>query len=84
MRRLVIVGALVGVGLVVVRTRGSKLHERLMAGCERMFERMPDDFPPKKAMRGIDDIRANTARIVDLLESRTDSGVSTDTRGHAA
>lgn len=70
MRRTVIIGAIVGVGVMVVRTRGMKLHERLMAACERMFERMPDTFPPKKAFRGIDEIRSNTARIADLLESR--------------
>jgi hypothetical protein len=34
-----------------------------------MFERMPDAFPPKKMMRGIEDIRAKTARILDLLEA---------------
>jgi hypothetical protein len=68
------IGAIVGVGVLVVRTRGIKLHERLMAGCERMFERMPDTFPPKQALRGIDEIRSNTARIADVLESRAHDG----------
>ena len=69
MRRIAFVGALVGVGVLVVRARGAKLHERLMAHCEGMFERMPDAFPPKKMMRGIEDIRAKTARVLDLLEA---------------
>ena len=41
-----------------------------MARCERMFEQMPDDFPPKRVMRGIEEIRVNTARTFELLEGR--------------
>ena len=67
MRRTVIVGVLVGVGVLTVRARLPKLHERLMARCEAMFERMPDTFPPKKMMGGIAEIRANTERILELL-----------------
>ena len=70
MRRLVIVGALVGVGVVVARLFAPRLHARLMAGCERMFEQMPDSFPPKRMMRGIEEIRANSARTLALLEAR--------------
>ena len=69
MRRTTILGALVGVGLLVVLARRAKLHERLMARCETMFERMPDTFPPKKMTRGIDEIRLKTTRILDLLEA---------------
>jgi hypothetical protein len=69
MRRIVIVGALVGFGVLVVRLRAPKLHERVMAHCEGMFERMPDTFPPKKMMRGIEDIRVKTTRILELLEA---------------
>jgi hypothetical protein len=72
MRRVVIVGALAGVGLLIARARLPKLHERLMAMCERMLEQMPDTFPPKKAMRSIEDIRVETARILELLEARQD------------
>ena len=69
MRRIVIVGAIVGVGVLLVRARVPKLHERLVARCESMFERMPDTFPPKKMMRGIEDIRVKTTRILELLEA---------------
>ena len=72
MRRIAIVGAFVGLGILVVRARVPKLHERLMARCEGMFERMPDTFPPKRMMRGIEEIRVNTARILELLEARKD------------
>ena len=55
-----------------VRARVPKLHERLVARCESMFERMPDTFPPKKMMRGIEEIRVKTGRILELLETSTD------------
>ena len=68
MRRILIAGALVGVVAVVVRKLGPKMPERLMAKCEWMMDRMPESFPPKRAMRGIEEARANTARILALLE----------------
>lgn len=91
MRRIMIFGALVGLGILIVRARAPKLHERLMARCEGMFERMPDTFPPKRMMRGIEEVRANTARIISLLEGRaadaddpTLSTIATDASIHAA
>ena len=82
MRRLLVVGTVLGVGVLVVRPRLSKLHARLMAHCESMFERMPDTFPPKKMMRGIEQLRADTARILELLEAggaTTDEGPASST-----
>ena len=67
MRRLATFGVFAGVVFVVVRARG--LHERLMAGCERMFERMPDTFPPKRMIRGIEELQRDSARILELLEA---------------
>ena len=72
MWRIVTVGALAGVGVVIVRSRLPALHERLVAQCEAMFEQMPDSFPPKRMLHGIDDIRGTTARILELLEPRED------------
>lgn len=70
MRRMAIVGAFVGVGILIVRARGPRLHGSLMARCEGMFQRMPDTFPPKRAMRSIEETRVETARILELLEAR--------------
>lgn len=70
MRRTLVVGVFVGVGYLILRTRLPKLHERLMRRCEGMLERMPDEFPPKRAMRGIEEINVKTARILELLEAR--------------
>ena len=72
MRRILIVGTLAGVGFLIVRAVAPKLPDRLMARCEAMFEQMPDDFPPKRMMRGIEEMRVNTARIAELLEARND------------
>ncbi len=68
MRRIVVTGAFVGVGILVARAFVPKLHARLLARCEGTFERMPDTFPPKRMMSGIEEIRTQTARILDLLE----------------
>jgi hypothetical protein len=72
MRRVAKVAILTGIAVLVARTLVGKLkpHERMMAACERMFEQMPEDFPPKRIMRGVEEIRANTARTLELLEQR--------------
>ena len=74
MRRVVIGVALVGAGVVAARTLAPKLHARMLGACERMFEQMPDDFPPKRMLRGIEEIRANTARTLELVEERARAG----------
>lgn len=72
--RIAIGAALTGVGVLVARAFAPKLHARLMAKCERMFEQMPDSFPPKQMLRGIEEIRANTARTLALLEESAPAG----------
>ncbi len=94
MRRIATAAALTGVGVLVARAvvPKLKLHERGMAGCERMFQQMPEDFPPKRMMRGIEEIRANTARTLELVEERKPASEaeqpgevsSTEAVGHAA
>jgi hypothetical protein len=61
----------IGAGVVAARALAPKLHARLVAGCERMFEQMPDSFPPKRMMRGIEEIRATSVRTLALLETQT-------------
>jgi hypothetical protein len=60
----------IGAGVLVARALAPKLHARLLGGCERIFEQMPDSFPPKRMMRGIEEIRATSARTLALLEAR--------------
>jgi hypothetical protein len=74
MRRIGIGAALAGVGVLVVRAVARRVHTRLLAACERMFEEMPDTFPPKRMMRAIEEISANSARTLELLEERMPAG----------
>jgi hypothetical protein len=71
---MAIAGAVIGVGLLVAGRVASRLHARMLEACKGMFEQMPDDFPPKRMMGGIDEIRANTARTLELLEERKQAG----------
>lgn len=68
MRSLLIGAAVVAVATYTVRRMGSSLGERAMRECETMFASMPDEFPPKRMMRGIDEIREQNTRILRLLE----------------
>jgi hypothetical protein len=66
MRRLLLGGAAaLGIALVARRAAG---------GCNRFdfesrVERMPENAPRKRMVRNIDAIRANTERILELLET---------------
>jgi hypothetical protein len=70
MRRIAVVAALAGGGVLAVRALAPRVHARMLAACERMFDEMPDGFPPRRMLRGIEETRANTARILELLERR--------------
>jgi hypothetical protein len=70
MKRVVIGAALLVGAFAVLRRIGPALGERAMKKCEEMFDRMPEDSPPKRMMRGIDDIRDQNSRILHHLEQR--------------
>lgn len=63
--RKVFIGA-AAIAIVAYVTRG--MGERAMRECETMYERMPEDFPPKRMLRGIDEIREQNTRILRQLE----------------
>ena len=71
MRRILIGAAAIGGVVVAGRALAPKLHARMLAACEGMFEQMPEDFPPKRMLGGIEEVRANTTRILELLDERT-------------
>ena len=62
---LVVAAVLAGVG-VLARLLGPKMGN---IDWEKRFEAMPDNAPPKWLFRNITAIRANTDRILGLLES---------------
>lgn len=69
MRRVALAVTLSGLGALVVRVVAPKLHARMIAACERMFEELPESFPPRRMLHGIEEIRANSARTLELLEA---------------
>jgi hypothetical protein len=71
-KRLLISGAAV-TGAALVAKRLASRSSGLDLG--RLFERMPENAPPKLMFRNISAIRENTERILQLLESeRTSAG----------
>ena len=64
-RRLLVGAAVVGGGVCARRcVRGHGGFD-----LERMIERMPENAPPKWMFRNISAIRANTERILELLDT---------------
>jgi hypothetical protein len=62
--------ALAGASVLALRALAPKLHAHLLAACEHMFDEAPDNFPPKRMLRGIEEIRASSGRTLELLEER--------------
>jgi hypothetical protein len=66
-----IVGAAVFVAAIAALRRfGPALHERAMRKFQEMFEHMPEELPPKRIMRGIEEIREQNARILHHLDEQ--------------
>ena len=41
--------------------------------CERIFEKVPDDFPPRRMFLNIVAIREQNERIIELLEEQAEA-----------
>lgn len=76
MRKVLVAAALAAGVLTLVRGFGPRLGERAMRKCEEMLDRMPDDFPPKRMMRGIDDIREQNDEILRHLREQREASVT--------
>jgi hypothetical protein len=66
MKRLLLVGA-AAIGAGVCARRCARGHGGF--DFETMIERMPENAPPKWMFRNITAIRANTERILELLDT---------------
>jgi hypothetical protein len=72
MSKTIVAAAVFVLAIAALRRFGPALGKRAMTKCEEMFDRMPDDSPPKRMMRGIEEIREQNSRILrDLEEERT-------------
>lgn len=69
MKKLVIGAVGIAAAVVALRRFGPALGERAMRKCAEMFERMPEGFPPKRVMHGIEEIREQNTRILSRLEN---------------
>ena len=69
MTRQVIVGVgLAGTGVAVALVLRPKALVLFSEACERMLDQMPDDFPPKRMMGNVEQLRESNARILELLD----------------
>jgi hypothetical protein len=57
------------VGALLVR----RFHPEMGKVCQRMFEKMPDEFPPKWMYLNIMAIREQNERIIHLLEEQSEA-----------
>ena len=74
MRRLAFSAAFVGFAVLGARLVMPRPHARMLAACRNMFEEMPEDFPPRRMLAGIQEIRLNSARALMLLEEQAGEG----------
>jgi hypothetical protein len=75
-KKLFVSAAFAGGAVYAVRRFGPSLGQFAMRHCEQMFEQMPDDFPPKRMMRGIDEIREQNTRILHQHEKQEHPGTA--------
>ncbi len=68
MKKIIIGVAVFVAALAALRRFGPALGERAMSKCEEMFGRMPEEFPPKRMMRSLEEIREQNTRILHHLE----------------
>lgn len=80
MKKIIIGAGVLVAALAAVRRFGPALGERAMRKCEQMFGRMPEDFPPKRMLHSIEEIRQQNTRILHHLEQVRDrpAGVGAD------
>lgn len=70
MKKVMVAAGILVLAVSALRRFGPVLGERAMKRCEEMFDRMPEEFPPKRMMRGIEEIEEQTTRIARDLDER--------------
>jgi hypothetical protein len=68
--RIVLSLAIIGGMVLLARRLGPQLRSRCVVACERMFDEMPDSFPPKRIMGNLEALRAQGERMIELLEEQ--------------
>jgi hypothetical protein len=71
-KKVIVAAGVFVLAVTTLRRFGPALVKRAMTKCEEMFDRMPEDSPPKRMMRDIEGIREQNSRILrDLDQERT-------------
>ena len=77
MKRLAILVVLAAAVILAVRKvvqlDGPAVRARGAEMCDLMLDQMPDSFPPNRMMADLNDLKEQTARILDVLESQAES-----------
>ena len=71
MKRLLKLAFVAAIVVSLLRKFGPQLREERMRRMTEMCNRLPDDFPPIRAMRDLGEIRKSNERIVELLEQKS-------------
>jgi hypothetical protein len=81
-KKMIIGAAVFVAALAALRRFGPALGERAMRKCEEMFDRMPEEFLPKRMMHSLEELREQNSRILrDLDEERTSLAAAPGGRG---
>jgi hypothetical protein len=76
MKRFAILAVLAAAVILAVRRMaqldGPAVRSKCSDMCDRMLDQMPDSFPPNRMMADLDDLKEQTARILDILERQTE------------
>jgi len=77
MRRLGIFAVLAAGVILAVRKMtqmdGSDARARCSEMCDRFLDQMPESFPPNRMLADLDSLKQQTARILEVLESQSES-----------
>lgn len=82
MKRIAMLAVLAAVMLLAVRKLavggGPGMGERCSEMCDRMLANMPADFPPNRMMADLEELKEQTARILELLDEREKADEGSD------
>jgi hypothetical protein len=68
MKKAIIGGAVLVAGVAALRRFGPAIRGWAMRECQEMFDRMPEEFPPKRMMRSVEEVREQNERILEVLD----------------
>jgi hypothetical protein len=68
MKKVIIGAAVFVLGVAAIRRFGPALRQWALRECQGMFDRMPEEFPPKQMLHSIEEVREQNQRILRALD----------------